>query len=624
MTGTAFLKIFRRNAAVLTLLSVACLWVLMTGTAEGRNKKRKEKVREFLQATVNLDIKWDVSEGDVRNNGALTIRAAGVLKLNREMSSMAYDLPAAMVCYKIQNMKAIYSYRETIIEQNPPEGCDPVREKYEGTGTTTCVIFPVPADLIMNHMASVFKNNAPAGTLFMNMIPKGVLVDQFMFGVSVQEVVIRGKERSRYQCFYKPSSRKLEINVNIIDEIRKNGKMAGKKTWTAKSNCGAYGPKDEVDVNLLPKALNHGKPFTPEESPNGDVTYTLSWKIERLKPYILIYRLVDGEWQDITDATPSDKGQKILPGERLTLRALAVIPGETQNPPKGKWIIKGKILKDWQASENGTKKIKAEKDKQEIEFYWWQKPPTGVVKYVVKSKGLTGKTTFKPLIPQVSTKEEPGSDWGVGNNTKKECELVPDSPSMKVTSTVSTPNGKPFCLEYVQLVKANNWQLRTYQKIGGPGNFQWWKNVYKRVLDTSYPYNGPQCSPGPFAMQDTPNAPFPPSAASIYWDMDFQTYLMFRPGAPKDGNAWVPLRRWHWGWKVHALSPKNPWDYYDNPGDIPKCENRIFPRGKWKLPKDFNYRARKAGDYPMWTGTIREKYLEPTKNIVGNYKLPPP
>jgi len=617
-----------RSAYGMFVLFISIFFLVFT-SSYAQGKAKKKKINETLRATATLKIRWNI---DGENKGSLNLRAVGLLKLNREMSSMDQDLPAGMVCYKIRNMTAHYIYRETITQKNPPEGCNPVVEKYEGAGQTECVTAPGPGNLIMNHMASLFKNTG-LGQMASSMV-SGLLVDQFVFVIPCKQIEIPGKKRSLSSCKYRPSSRKPKITINIIARIKKNGRMNGHVSWTAKANSSGLPPWLSVEVNTLPKALNHNRPFTPRKSGNGDVTYTLSWKIEKVKPHILIYRFKDGDWQDITDATPEDKEQEILPGEKLKLRALVVTPGENENPPKGKWVIKGKILKDWQASEAGTKEIEAERDKREIEFFWWKKPPTGLVKYVVSSKGLTGKTTFKLEMPQVQTREEPGKKWGtVAPDPKKkimECELVPDSYSMAIESFVSTKNGKPFCLEYVQLVKANNWQLRIHRKINGPGTFIWYKNVYNMMLDNSYPYNsdkGLYCSNAPGShlavFHDTPNAPFPPSTASVYWDMSFQTYLMFRPGKKEDGNAWIPLRRWHWGWKVKAFSPENPWNYYY--GLPPKCRNRVVvDKSSAKLPKDYDYKAKKARKYPKWNATYSKQTMDPTNYIVDDYKQPPP
>lgn len=624
-----------RGALDMAVLLASIFFLIFTSSyAQERSKKKKEKVKEALQATVNLKIDWNIKNV---NKGSLNLHAVGFLKLNREMSSMDEDLPAAMVCYKIRNMTAHYTYRETIIQKNPPGGCNPVLAKYEGTGRTKCVTAPGPGNLIMNSMASMFKNTGFLGKFATNMVPDDMLVDQFMFVVPCEQIVIPGKNRSQNNCKYRPSSRKPKITINIIGRIKKNGRMNGRLSWKAKADDSEFPPWLSVKVNTLPKVLNN-RPFTPKKSGNGDVTYTLTWKIEKIKPHILIYRFKDGDWHDITDATPKDKDQEILPGEKLKLKAFVVMPGETENPPKGKWVIKGKILKDWEASEAGTHKIKAERDKNEIEFFWWKKPPTGLVKYVVKSKGLTGKTTFKLNMPQVQVQEIPGKEWGVvvpnPDQIIEACELVPDSYSMQIKSTVSTKDGKPFCLEYVQLVKANNWQLRIYKKINGPGTFRWFKNAHNTMLDTCYPYNNedaPHCSDASGSlseeMHDTPNAPFPPTAASIYWDMDFQTYLMFRPGKKEDGNAWIPLRRWHWGWKVKAVTPGNPWDYYGNRPKTPACkvgDRIIIDMSSAKLPKDYDYHAKKAGEYPEWKATFIDTTMDPTDSIVKDYRQPPP
>jgi len=591
------------RCAVCFLVVLSLFWMAPVQNAEAK-KEKEEKVKEFLKATVQLTIRWTIDQEDTKNEGSLDVRAQGLLKLNREMSSMAEGLPAVMIGYHPQNMTARYTYKETITDKDPPEDCkNPVLEKYEGSGSTLCKSVPGPGNLIMNHFASMFKDTG-LGHMASSMV-QGMLIDHFLFVTPFEEVEIRGKKLDRTRCVYKPSTRKLKINANITGNIEEGGKMEGKKPWTAKADSTSYPPPVGVRVNTLPPTMNNAKPFVPEKDGNGDVTYTLSWKIEKIEPHILIYRLKGDDWYDITDATPDEEEQEITLGERLTLRAMVVRPGETGEPPKGEWEIKGKILKDWVASTSGTEEVKAEKNKKETEFFWWKKPRSTVVKYRTADKKLVGKTEFKLLMPEVRVDPEPGRQWAFSK--KEPCELDPDSPSMKVTSTVSLPKDKPFCLEYVQLVWGDNWSLK-----GGDGDFFWYEDVHDFMLDATYPYNGESCKAESgsvvFAMQDTPNAPLEALTASVYWDQKFQTYLMFRPGNRGDNNAWVPLRRVDWGWKAKAISKINPWDYFypeDNKTPKPACKDR-FDRPVGKLPVSYPYRPKKAQHYPKWSATFPE------------------
>ena len=234
-------------------------------------------------------------------------------------------------------------------------------------------------------------------------------------------------------------------------------------------------------------------------------------------------------------------------------------------------------------------------------------------------------------MPEVQVELEPGRYWAV-NAKLEECELVTvrsktdESSSIKVTSTVSLPKDKPFCLEYVQLVRGNNWSLK-----GGDGDFFWYSDVHGFMLDATYPYNGEGCKAEsgsvPFPMQDTPNAPLETLTASIYWDQEFQTYLMFRPGNRGDNNAWVPLRLVHWGWQAKAVSKINPWDYFypaDKRTPKPPCKDRFNPPSG-KLPVNYPYRPKKAQHYPKWSATMPDgKYMTNTGIRVedqgGNYK----
>jgi hypothetical protein len=86
--------------------------------------------------------------------------------------------------------------------------------------------------------------------------------------------------------------------------------------------------------------------------------------------------------------------------------------------------------------------------------------------------------------------------------------------------------------------------------------------IHDFQIDTSYPYNEEACGAGSVSkvMLDSPNTQGSIRVASIYWDQQFQIFLMFRPGKAEDNNAGVPLRRVNWGWELKALNVHNPFD----------------------------------------------------------------
>ncbi len=594
------------------------LFFINIQTAQGE-KKKEDKVKEKLKATVNLNIKWNINDTQKTNQGSLNLKAKGLLTLNREMSAMDQGLPAVMVNYKNKNMMAHYSYKETISIKDPPDDCpNSVIERYNGSGNTMVALVPGPGNLIMNHFSSLFKDTG-LGDMASAAVA-GMLVDHYLFTVPCNEVMVNGQKLNRSNCKSKPSTRKLKITANITGKIMQDGKMEGRKTWVAKADTTSGYPRVNVKVNELPATMNNKKPFSPKKASNGDVTYTLSWKIEKIEPHVLIYRLRGNDWHDITDGTSDEEEQEIFPGEKLTLKAVVVMPGETKEPPKGKWEIseKDKILKDWQASTEKSEKVKVGKtDKKEIEFFWWKKVKKAEVKYKVAGKNLTGKTEFKLIMPKVNVVEEPGKEWAFGH--KKGCEIVPDMPSMKVSSTVSTEKNKPFCLQYVQLVKSNNFSLQwecptsyceEWEKV-----YFWYKDINEFMLDTAYPYSNKEsclaeAGPVVFGMQDTPGQDASQYKAILDIDQNFQLYLMFRPGNKGAGNAWVPLRRINWGWKIRAINYDNP----DGPGRKPCGFSRFnVSDPAAKLPIGYPYRSKKAEDYPEWAGVAKEKKeMDPT------------
>ncbi len=596
--------------AVFTLMVLGLFFILNIQNADGK-KKKEEKVKEFLKATVNLNIKWDIDDENNKSQGSMSLRAKGRLKLNKEMSSMDQGLPAVMVNYKSQNMMAHYSYKGTITVKDPPDDCpNSVIEKYEGSGNTMCKPVPGPGNLIMNHFASMFKDTG-LGDMASSMV-EGMLVDHYLFVIPCEEIEVNGQKLDQSSCTNRPSTTRMKITTNITGKIEKNGKMEGKKTWAVKVISASSSPWMGAKINELPKSINN-KPFVPEKASDGNVTYSLSWKIEKIEPHVLIYRLKDNDWHDITDGTPNEEEQEIFPGEKLTLKAVVVMPGETGEPPKGQWEITGKdkILKDWIAREGGTDEIEVtEFTKKEIEFFWWKEVKTAKVKYTVK--GLTGKTEFKLIFPETTVDYNPGRNLAPSKGADG-CEIVPDSPSMQLRSTVSVKKNKPFSLQYVQLVRGNNWSLRAnYSK----GNFSWYKDVHDYMLDSTYPYNGVNSGSQRVVkeMIDTPGAPIKRTTASIHWDQEFITYLMFRPGSMDEGNAWVPLKRVNWGWQATLFSYKNPFSSGD-----PACGKRMDIAGGAKtLPIDYDYQAKTAQEYPEWDQTVPQTPMEGTGLEVPN------
>ena len=594
-------KRFLIACTAFTLIISGFLFVVNIQIAQGK-KNEEEKVKKLLKATVNLNIKWNIDDETKKNQGSYTLTAIGALKLNKEMSSMDQGLPTVMVNYKNQNMRALITYNETLSDKDPPDDCpNSIIERYRGSRDTMVATVPGPGNLILNHYSSLFKDTG-LGDMIAS-ATSGMLVDHFLFVVPCNVISINGQKLDRQKCVNRPSTKKIKSTVNITGKILKNGKMEGGKTWTAKANSASSHTGLSVKLNELPKTMNK-KPFSPVKASDGDVTYTLSWKIEKLEPHILIYRLKDNEWHDITDGKPDEEEQEIFPGEKLILRAMVVMPGESGEPPKGQWEIAEKdwILKDWVAWEKKSEKVKVGKtDKREIEFFWWKKVKKAVVKYKVSGNNLTGKTEFKLIMPKVNVVEQPGKQWGFEKDGG--CEIVPDSPSIKLTSTVSTEKNMPFCIQYVQLVESTNWSLKWEQ---GNRALFWYKDVHKSMLDDTYPYKEmclAEAGPVVFEMRDTPSADGSPYTALLNFNQNFQLYLMFRPGNKDAGNAWVPLRKVNWGWIFKGTNTVTPFE----PEEAEPCEVRFKMSSSCKLPIANNFQSIKAEDYPKWTGVVKKK-----------------
>ena len=367
---------------------------------------------------------------------------------------------------------------------------------------------------------------------------------------------------------------------------------------------------DRITASFSKNGRNPYKAFDGEEHP-------IEWwtrctvNLTNGPPEVRIYRLTD-------DAPPkdiTDKEEKVLVGEMVRLQACVVGKGLGQETGR-KWDIPGENIKSWEADrDNGPmRKDLTDEDfkKGSIRFACVDGGPGGQNKTVTFSvvfadAELKGKTQLKVYEPTVEVLEFDCGDYvGIGLEQGGGCELTPgkghESLGIKWKSKVTMPKdfgARQHCVQFVQVFSGNNWFL---ERVGSP--FYEWRMQYEvGMLDTSYPYSGTACGAKEtiIQMRDNPGAPLSLMASGYVHDR-FETYLMFRPGAPVDlHSVWVPLKRVDWAWKG-AVRENDP---YGDPDRKRKegCEKRYkLITNCTKPPASFNPRVQDTILYPEWKG----------------------
>ncbi len=419
---------------------------------------------------------------------------------------------------------------------------------------------------------------------------------------------------------------KIPLAINIVKTLSSSG-MQGTSVW--QSNFSNHPDLGIKIVDMPGRNIRAPK----EKKGSGKVTYTVNWSFGEVKPIVQIWRAQE----DITDEEKDKESEEeVLAGEKIELEA--VVKPDWISLDNGKWEIEGQkentAIKDWKViNEKPVLKKLKDKDlkKKTIRFAWIKGNFDGLnrqVKYSGKygTETVSAQSDIRVFKPEVTwNKKIPGKGITLGAG----CELVPGTRGLELEATVRMPGpfqDQPLCIQYVQLVRSNVWQLKE-RFASGTIVYDWYNSVFPEYrLDNSYPYGskGPKCGKNEVTWKflDSPGAPLAKKAAS-YVNESFQTYLMFRPGQGEN-SVWVPLSRIKWGWRgvVHQVYKGS---LYDN--NLPGCGQiyRILQRFS-KSPQDFNPRPMDTHKYPEWTKVVRNKPPDECRKCPspGNPTEPPP
>lgn len=356
------------------------------------------------------------------------------------------------------------------------------------------------------------------------------------------------------------------------------------------------GPKGDTITATYHKS--HKNPYKAIDEKNHPIKTVAECSIHLSNgaPEVRIYaRSKDGQ-KDITD-----KETEVMVGQRLSLSAHVVSTGLGEEISRT-WIIPGRIFDRWQASIEEAELIEIEDfENPTIRFAWADGSESGLtrkISYKVDYGGqeLSGEAKFKVYTPKTELKVKVGQN--IIFATSNGCEIVPDSPSIKLTGTVTMPQNKlniyHFVVHFLQKIKSNAWGL---ERVGSP-QYQWRNEVFDWLLDTSYPYAGQSGSNSvTLTMQDTPGGPLS-ALDAIYIDHRFETYLMFSPPWHPElavTPMFVPLKKIAWRWKGSAVA-KTAYAW-----PRPSCGQGHSITCN-KPPSGYSHRVENTAVHPGWSG----------------------
>ncbi len=581
-------------------------FVFSTGFLKAQSIEEKEE----LKATVNIKVSWknhDEYHGNLEETGFMSVSVTGTLVKQRK-GLLAFfpggdGMKAQMQYQNVKRYKKtgeFYSREEgsgNLPVLSPQSISDPQTQghleflAFTGQGARA-------------HALQLAGQIDPSS--LMKVMTSQENMDHYTFSVVTPvQTVVTSKDGDTVSGL-------RGLHFSLIAEALSQGVLTNSLSWTSQ----------KIEPHLGYQSFM-GSLYDPPKS--GDVSYTVSWTFGEVPPELRIFIKEKEMWNDITG---EDK-QEFLIGQRVQLKC-AVIPEGLGTPNQIQWEIPGMpdlVVKGWKANENaGIKEPLTENDcqKETIIFAWVDGLFSGqankiVCKAQVKGEPIEADTTIKVYKPRADVIVTAGKV--VAFSPSRGCEMVPDSPSIKLDSTVTLPDqyaDKKFTVFYVQKVKANAWGLDRYD-ASGP-TYEWVSDTCDWVLDTSFPYNGYQEGVGTvkFAMQDTPGWSLS-NLASAYVSDEFQSYLMFIPPASEGGDSVpVPLKQVDWKWKGACVAVGEAF-----PRTIPPCGqgHKIIVN---QPPSRFRPHPVDCSQHPEWTGVKKENRPHSTRIFTGNRNDPPP
>jgi len=576
------------------------------GNPEGQSLEEKSEIK----ATVNIEVSWnkhDEYHGNLEETGCLSVSVNGTLVKHRK--GLLAFFPGG------DGMRAHMEYQNVKTDKKTGE----FHSREEGSGSVPVLSPQALSDPQTQGHFEFLAFTGPGarahalqliGQLdpdsLMEVVTSQQNMDHYTFSVAAPiQTFVTFKDGNT-------TSGLRGIQFALVAEALSSGVLSNSVSWSAQ----------QIKHNLKHQSFM-GSLYDPPQS--GDVNYTVSWSFGEVPPELRIFIREKEKWKDITG---KDK-EEFLVGQRVQLKCV-VSPEGHGTPQHIEWEIPGMpdgVVKDWKADESAAAKVPVTENdcrKETVALAWVDgsfsgQPMKIVCQARVNGEALEADTTLKVYKPMATVNVTAGKL--VTFPSQGSCEILPDSPSIKLDSTVTLPDqfaDKKFKIFYVQKVNVNAWGLDRYD-ASGP-TYEWVADTCDGFLDTSFPYNGYQEGVGTarYVMKDTPGWPLS-NLASAYVADEFQTYLMFIPPASEGGDSVpAPLKLVEWKWKGACVAVGEAF-----PRTIPPCAQG-YQIILSQPPSRFRPHPVDCTQHPEWKGVKKENLPHSTRIFTANRNDPPP
>jgi hypothetical protein len=567
--------------------------IVMNSIVWGADDQQPKKTMP-IYATVS--VKWDIDEGQSRNQGSMTMRLRGAANLSEEMSVMDPSAPpGTMITYSAAGVGGSFNYTETVTQKNPPEDCPDLLAQYQGNGFFTLeeVTSAMTSGLNIRKVGSMVPKE------MMQFVPaqaQEMLIDYYDFFVVAKKQSVEGKRRGWNDCKFADDEKEFNPSgLTIRFRIDDDGKMTGSRRWTVQRDSGA--PDFTIRVSDLPESMER-LPLVPEPGERADVTYAVNWHFGEVDPYVEIQRREGEFWIPLPGGEPVE----VIAGEKMELRG--VVHPEEKDTKQGQWTISGEggsgetmYIKKYDANHQRGEVVYLDgKDlnKPEVLFYWVDEG-TGTVEYstTAGSKQLKESVEFEVKKPQFAfyTEAKPRNNFGamemgtahpsdeccnkkLSDEEQKELDdfnykckrirmqlatLDPNDPTdqnivkPEIIQELIDEGCTPMGIQYqgisffaepqddisgeVQFVHLLSRSIMVETEEGTT------YETISNALDGCYPF--PK-NISYYATLDAPGYDAEGGTSYEVRQLDFEMYLMFRPDG--EGNEWIPLKRVVWNW----------------------------------------------------------------------------
>lgn len=262
---------------------------------------------KLLSVNARIIVKWNHTVEEYhKTEGSLNLQINGTMKWDAAASPPVHKSKSTfmpVLTYKPEVMSVSYNYEETrtSLRPIPKEHCqDPMVYEYNGGGVSQ--IFPEdvprnnqPAGLKIirfNSMASPYmKNLSPDKKKILAGMQGSMMPDYYEFyvGGPGRKKMIPGRKKGEgeEECVYTPTEKPLPgFQVGVQMKLPQSGDMKGSSTWSADDQGKSPPPLGIAIYDIA--SLTGNSPLKPPEGGNKNVTYTVSWNIQKAEEYIPI------------------------------------------------------------------------------------------------------------------------------------------------------------------------------------------------------------------------------------------------------------------------------------------------------------------------------------------------